>query len=89
MRLTFNVVDENSKGGVGPGWRRALNGPQIIVALALTLAALFAVFLLRRAWNDRNASRAWLIVGAWLVLAITLVAGGLAVWLGFALATLA
>lgn len=52
-----------------------MNGPQIIVALALTLAGLFAAFLLRRAWNDRSASRAWLIVGAWLVLAITLVAG--------------
>lgn len=49
--------------------------PQILVALGLTLAAVFAAFLLRRAWNDRNASRAWLIVGGWLILAVTLVAG--------------
>ena len=63
------------KSCFGSGWRRALSGPQLLVALGLTLAALLAAYLLRRAWNDRNASRAWLIVGAWLVLAITLVAG--------------
>lgn len=52
-----------------------MNVTQIMVALGLTLAALSAAFLLRRAWSDRNASRAWLIVGAWLVLAVTLIAG--------------
>lgn len=74
MRLTFILINENSWGD-WTGWRRALSGPQILVALGLTLAAVFAAFLLRRAWNDRNASRAWLIVGAWLILAVTLVAG--------------
>lgn len=57
------------------GRRRALNGPQLLVALALTAAGVLAAFLLRRAWNDRSASRAWLIVAGWAVLAIALVAG--------------
>lgn len=52
-----------------------MNGPQLLVALALTAAGGLAAFLLRRAWNDRSASRAWLIVTGWAVLAIALVAG--------------
>lgn len=52
-----------------------MNGPQLLVALALTAAGGLAAFLLRRAWNDRSASRAWFIVAGWAILAIALVAG--------------
>lgn len=57
------------------GRRLALNGPQLLVALALTVAGGLAAFLLRRAWNDRSASRAWFIVAGWAILAVALVAG--------------
>lgn len=52
-----------------------MNGPQLLVALALTAAGGAAAFLLRRAWNDRSASRAWFIVAGWAILAVALVAG--------------
>lgn len=53
----------------------ALDGPQLLVTLALTAAGAVAAFLLRKAWNERSASRAWLIVGGWAILAGALIAG--------------
>ena len=52
-----------------------MSGPQLIVTLGLTLAGLLAAYLLRRAWNDRNATRACMIAGGWAILAVALVAG--------------
>lgn len=52
-----------------------MNGPQLLVTLALTVAGVAAAFLLRHAWSERSPSRAWLIVSSWAILAVALVAG--------------
>lgn len=62
--------------GVGKrGGDVRVSGPQLIVTLGLAVAGVIAAFLLRNAWNDRNASRVWLIAGGWAILAVALLAG--------------
>ncbi len=50
-----------------------MTGAQLLTALILLAASVGAGLLLRRAWSQRSASRAGLILGAWTVLAGLLV----------------
>jgi hypothetical protein len=52
-----------------------VNGPQLLAILAIVIAGVISAALLRSAWNDRSASRVWMILGGWAVIAVALVAG--------------
>ncbi len=52
-----------------------MNGSQLLVALALTIAGIVSALFLKQAWNERRASRAWLIAAGWIIIAIALAAG--------------
>ncbi len=54
-----------------------MTGEQTLAALLMLAASVGAGWLLKRAWASRDASRIWLILGGWTVLAVmTIVAVG-------------
>jgi hypothetical protein len=52
-----------------------VNGPQLLAELAIAIAGAASALILKRAWNDRSASRVWLILGGWMIISAALVAG--------------
>lgn len=52
-----------------------MTAEQLATIGALVAGGAVSTLLLRSAWQSRSASRAWLIVGAWAVIAVALAAG--------------